>query len=278
MNFLLNKSIYPILIAVLLIAPLHLSAEDTADNLDEARMEGRIHMAYALNDHLSALDLDIEVNGSNAVISGEVENNVQKDLAEQVAVSIEGVESVDNQMKIVEKNYGGGHSGDSDQSFRDRISDATTTATVKSKLLWNGNTGGLDINVSTKNGHVTLEGEADSEPSKALAERLTANTDGVRSVDNSIQVTDDLERPDDDSRGVDDVVADTWITTKVRSSLIFTSNVPARSIGIETTDGVVSMDGKVDNTATKELAVEVASGIRGVKDVNAGELRVAGES
>ena len=278
MKYLLHRPLYCILLATTLIASMQLSAEDTADKLNDARMEGRIHMAYALNEHLSTFDIDIEVNGSDAVISGDVEDEVQKDLAEQVAVSIEGVESVDNQIKINDQYNHEVRSNDTGRSFRDSISDATTTATVKSKLLWNGNTGGLDINVSTKNGHVTLEGEADSEPSKALAERLTANTDGVRSVDNGIQVTDDLDRPDDDSRGVDDVVADTWITTKVRSSLIFTSNVPARSIGIETTDGVVSLDGKVDNEATKELAIEIASGIRGVKNVNAKKLVVGGKS
>jgi len=257
---------------------MQLSAEDTADKLNDARMEGRIHMAYALNEHLSTFDLDIEVKGSDAVISGDVEDEVQKDLAEQVAVSIEGVESVDNQIKINDQYNHEVRSNDAGRSFRDSISDTTTTATVKSKLLWNGNTGGLDINVSTKNGHVTLEGQADSEASKSLAERLTANTDGVRSVDNNIQVTEDVESNDDDSRGVDDVVADTWITTKVRSSLIFTSNVPARSIGIETTDGVVSLDGKVDNETTKELAIEIASGIRGVKNVNAKKLVVGGKS
>jgi len=257
---------------------MQLSAEDTADKLNDARMEGRIHMAYALNEHLSTFDLDIEVKGSDAVISGDVEDEVQKDLAEQVAVSIEGVESVDNQIKINDQYNHKVRSNDAGRSFRDSISDTTTTATVKSKLLWNGNTGGLDINVSTKNGYVTLEGQADSEASKSLAERLTANTDGVRSVDNNIQVTEDVESNDDDSRGVDDVVADTWITTKVRSSLIFTSNVPARSIGIETTDGVVSLDGKVDNETTKELAIEIASGIRGVKNVNAKKLVVGGKS
>ena len=278
MKYLLHRPLYCILLATTLIASMQLSAEDTADKLNDARMEGRIHMAYALNEHLSTFDIDIEVNGSDAVISGDVEDEVQKDLAEQVAVSIEGVESVDNQIKINDQYNHEVRSNDTGRSFRDSISDTTTTATVKSKLLWNGNTGGLDINVSTKNGHVTLEGQADSEASKSLAERLTANTDGVRSVDNNIQVTEDVESNDDDSRGVDDVVADTWITTKVRSSLIFTSNVPARSIGIETTDGVVSLDGKVDNETTKELAIEIASGIRGVKNVNAKKLVVGGKS
>ena len=78
----------------------------------------------------------------------------------------------------------------------------------------------------------------------------------------------------DDSRGIDDVVSDSWITTKVRSTLIFSSNVPARSIGIDTTDGVVTLDGEVDNGATRDLAVELAADIRGVREVNADNLRV----
>lgn len=269
------KPIHTFWLCLLLAMPLQLSAESAADPLNEARLEGQLWAAYALNEHLSAFDIDIEVSQSEAILSGQVEEDVQKDLAEQVALGMDGIERVDNRIDVAGDEVVQRDDGD-ERNFRDRISDATTTATVKSKLLWNRNTGGLAIDVSTDNGEVRLEGEADSEASKALAERLAANTDGVRAVDNRIRVTDGASDGDEDGRGVDDVVSDSWITTKVRSTLIFTTGVPARYIGIETTDGVVTLDGEVESAAVRDLAIELASDIRGVREVNADDLRVVG--
>lgn len=228
-------------------------------------------MAYALNAHLSTFDFDVEVDQSRAILMGQVEESVQKDLAEQIALDVEGVDQVDNRIQIGAEARTG-HAGE--RSFRQRFEDATTTASVKSKLLWNQNTGGLDIEVSTRDGVVTLEGQADSEASKELAERLTGNTDGVNAVENRIRVTGNGSGQE---RDASDVVSDSWITTKVRSTFIF-SNVPARSIGIDTTDGVVTLDGRVDNDAAHELAVELARDIRGVREVRADQLRVANDS
>ncbi|MFP4276678.1 MAG: BON domain-containing protein [Wenzhouxiangella sp.] len=259
------------LVALLLAGPVTVAARDASDDLSEARNEGRILMAYALNDHLSAFDIDVEVERSRAVLSGQVEEDVQKDLAEELALDVDGIDEVDNRLQV---DHESGNDDSAGRDFAQRFDDATTTASVKSKLLWNRNTSGLEIDVSTNDGGVTLSGQADSEASKELAERLTGNTDGVRSVDNRIRVTGN---GNDGSRDAGDVVSDSWITTKVRSSLIF-SNVPARSIGIETTDGVVTLDGEVGNDAAHELAVELASDIRGVREVDADQLQVAEDS
>lgn len=267
------RSTYANLIALMMLMPLQLAASDTMDELNEARMEGQISMAYALNEHLSVFDLDVEVNGSEAIISGRVEEDVQKDLAEEVARSLDGIDSVENRIDLSEASAEGGHD-DGERGYREVVSDATTTATVKSKLLWNRNTSGLDIDVSTENGVVSLEGDADSEAGKELAERLAANTDGVHTVENRIRVTGASDSDDEESRGIGDVVSDSWITTKVRSTLIFTRNVPARSIGIDTKDGVVALEGEVDNSAARGLAIELASDIRGVRKVDAENLRV----
>src|SRR5690606_41531401 len=70
-----------------------------------------------------------------------------------------------------------------------RFNDANTTANVKSELLWNRNTGGLDNNITTRDGVVTLEGRADSDAASELAERLARNTEGVRRVENKLSVS-----------------------------------------------------------------------------------------
>src|SRR5690606_33181461 len=59
---------------------------------------------------------------------------------------------------------------------------------------------------------------------------------------------------------------DTWITSKVKSQLMTTDNVPFRTIKVTTERGIVYLMGKV--TATEgELAAKVTSSITGVNKV-----------
>jgi osmotically-inducible protein OsmY len=260
--------------SLLLAAPLQANDRDIGDELNEARLEGQIWATMAVNRHLSPFGIDIDVDGSTATLKGEVEESVQRDLAEEIALGMSGIDRVDNQIDVVsdvrERQDDSGERG-----FGDRVSDATTTATVRSKLLWNRNTQGLSISVSTEDGHVTLDGEADSEAGRELAERLAANTDGVDSVDNRIRVTADAGS-NGNERGVGDAVSDTWVTTKVRSTLIFSTDVPSRHISVETRDGVVHLDGEVETERERDRAIALAADVEGVVRVNADGLEVVG--
>lgn len=253
--------------------------ESLTQQLNEARLEGQLWTAYSLNSHLNPFDLDVDVQGNTAVIAGKVNDSVQKDLAAEIALGTDGIEDVDNRIQVVQDNQIERHSaGEDDRGFGDRVSDLTTTATIKSKLLWNRNTGGFGIDVSTKGGNVVLEGEADSEAGKELAGRLAANTDGVHNVENRIAVNPDMETPaaGEDDRSFDEAVSDGWITTKVKSTLLFSSNVSGTAINVDTKEGVVSLAGEVASGAEKDLAVKLAEDVRGVKQVDASNLQVAG--
>lgn len=168
----------------------HPHEEDEAGNFQEARMEGQLWTTYALNTHLNPFQLKVDVDNDTAILEGKVDEDVKKELAEQIALSVNGIENVDNRIEVVKDLDVASSSEHEDEgrSFGDRVSDATVTASVKSKLLWNRNTTGLSIDVDTRDGVVELEGEAESEASRELAERLAANTDGVVDVVNNIEV------------------------------------------------------------------------------------------
>src|SRR5690606_26527625 len=177
-------------VGVIAPSPMAAYAEDgdMSRQLTEARQEGSVWTAFALNRHLSPFSIDVEIDNGVAILTGEVESEVDRDLAEQVALGGEGMREVDNQLKVEGETADRSTADDSGAAFSTRFNDATTTATVKSKLLWNRNTEGLDINVGTRNGVVTLQGNTDSAESKELAERLARNTEGVRQVDNQLEV------------------------------------------------------------------------------------------
>ncbi len=72
-----------------------------------------------------------------------------------------------------------------------------------------------------------------------------------------------------------DATSDTWITTKVKSSLLAEDATPGMDIEVETKDGVVSLSGTVATEAEREAAIGKAKAIEGVREVAADGLKAA---
>ena len=69
-------------------------------------------------------------------------------------------------------------------------------------------------------------------------------------------------------------VTDTWITTKVKADLLVTEETKGLDINVTTTNGVVTLSGKLDNAMQVDKAVAVARAIKGVTSVDATTLTV----
>jgi len=69
-------------------------------------------------------------------------------------------------------------------------------------------------------------------------------------------------------------VSDTWITTKVKSSLLADSDVSGLAIEVDTVNGTVFLTGKVESQAQVEEAKRLAAEVDGVAKVDAGKLVV----
>ncbi|HSF29736.1 MAG TPA: BON domain-containing protein [Candidatus Tectomicrobia bacterium] len=65
---------------------------------------------------------------------------------------------------------------------------------------------------------------------------------------------------------------DSAITTKVKSNLLADSVVGALAIDVDTTDGVVSLTGFVDNAQERMRVVQLAQAVSGVKRVDGRNL------
>lgn len=113
------------------------------------------------------------------------------------------------------------------------------------------------IKTESKNGIVTLTGTVAEESHKSLAENTVAGLPGVKSVDNQLLVSG--EQPAEHS--------DTWIGMKVKTALLFHSNVRATKTDVNVKDGVVTLTGEASSLAQKELTTEYAQDIDHVKAV-----------
>lgn len=251
-----------------------LAASKPSDNITEARQESQILTTYALSRHLDAHDLKVTVDDGEATLTGTVSEDINKELAEQLALGVSGIRNVNNKIKV-DADYVPSRPS-SERSYGEIVEDATITATVKSKLLWSKHAQGLSANVETKVGKVTLLGTANSSAAKEMAGLLAKNTHGVKTVDNKLTVDKakegTAETGKETTSDLGQGLSDTWITTKVKSTLMYSSNIDSSEISVTTKDGVVSLSGMVVSDLEHALAVELTKNVRGVKSVNARQL------
>jgi hypothetical protein len=77
---------------------------------------------------------------------------------------------------------------DAGRQTRDALSDAAITAAVKADLLKDPDVSALKIDVDTRDGVVTLKGQAESDAARSRAETIAQQAKGVREVKNRLVV------------------------------------------------------------------------------------------
>jgi len=114
-----------------------------------------------------------------------------------------------------------------------------------------------DIKIQSKDGAVTLTGTVSEESHKSLAQETVADLPGVKSVDNRLEIKGTPPAKNSDA----------WITTKVKTMFLFHRNVSAMT-EVNTKNGIVTLQGKANSMAQKDLTTEYAKDVEGVKGVN----------
>lgn len=123
-------------------------------------------------------NLQYKVDGSKVTLTGQVQNAILKDSAEQVVKKIEGVDGVTNQIEILPVSPND-----------DRIRRQVARAIFNDERLFRYSLGSVPpIHIIVKNGHVTLEGIVDSQSDKDAANIRANGVPGVFSVENHLQV------------------------------------------------------------------------------------------
>jgi osmotically-inducible protein OsmY len=169
------------------------NAQYAESTIKDAWLDGKLETALLFNEHLNSFAIDTEVKNGVAYLRGSVESDIDRDLAGQIAESIEGVSKVKNDLAVDKAKATAARESDSrpeSSGFKADVMDATLTAEVKTELLINSNTQGMSINVDTEDGVVTLSGQVASEQEKELAGQIAANRDGTQSVRNMLTVED----------------------------------------------------------------------------------------
>jgi osmotically-inducible protein OsmY len=230
-------------------------------------LESKISTTYALNEHLSVFDITVDVKNGVALLGGNVDSSVEKSLAFEIAKGIDGIKSVKNNIKVAPVAR-----KENSSDFMTTVGNASMVARVKSNLLWNQETSGMDINVDADGGTVTLSGTVSSEIEKQLAVQLAGNTSGVYHVVDKLLVgkkkdTTLGEKIDQKVAKTEKVVSDTWITARVKSRLLFDKETDGMDIKVTTKNAVVTLEGSVLSKLEKEYAIKLTENTVNVKKV-----------
>ena len=216
---------------------------------------------YFVNPAIKPWNIDVTTSPGGVVeLHGEVESAAAREEAVRIARAIDGVTRVDDQLRV---------RGDDGSGAR-ALDDAWLTTSVRSKFFLDDDVRGRDVEVSTQNGVVTLRGTVENERERRQALAVARNTDGVRGVNDELEVRGpggiEASRAATGSRAVG-AVTDAWITTKVQAQYFLDAQVKAHEIDVDTRNGVVTLNGSVSSAQARREAEAIARETTGVRDV-----------
>jgi hyperosmotically inducible periplasmic protein len=225
-------------------APLHASAKD--DQIESSAKKSYVFKTYLKDD-------EIKINSKDGVVTltGTVSEESNKSLAEETVAALPGVKKVDNKLAIK-----GERPADN--------SDAWVLAKVKAALLFRKNVSALQTDVDVKSGIVTLRGEAASGAQRDLTTEYVKDIEGVKDVKNEMTVSGSPAKKETLGEKIDDAST----TAQVKSALLLQRSTSALRTKVDTKNGVVTLTGRAENSAEKDLVTKVVSDIKGVRKVN----------
>lgn len=138
-------------------------------------------------------------------------------------------------------------------------SDSGVTSVIEESLEANDNVKGRQVEVQTREGVVYLTGVVDTEDARREAGRVAWRTEGVTGVENDLTVGE---------RTVGSWIDDVMISSKVKSQLLANSDIKAGDIDVSSSQGVVTLIGRVSSSAIKNDAERIARETKGVTSVN----------
>ncbi|WP_421131704.1 BON domain-containing protein [Alteromonas sp. A079] len=163
----------------------------------DAWIDGKAEATLLFNGNLDSFDINTDVENGNVVLTGKVDNSVEKKLAEELVANIDGVMSVENSLTIVEKRnldedeMVASMSDDVEDGYEEgtsELTDAKIATVIKTRLLLDGDISGFDIDVDVEAGYVTLTGNVDTDAERQLALEIAKNASDVTEVEDNLRV------------------------------------------------------------------------------------------
>jgi osmotically-inducible protein OsmY len=146
-----------------------------------------------------------------------------------------------------------------DRPVEEAISDTAIHASIDQELLEFSTDIFQKIDISVSEGKVLLTGLVPEPQNRLDAARIAWQPDGVKEVINEIEVKD--------KSTLNDAARDTWITTKLRSKILFDQKISSVNYTIDTVNQKVYLIGIAQSQAELDRVVDYARDIDYVRGV-----------
>ncbi len=209
---------------------------------DEAVKKKVVEQLY-WDARVDASNIAVEAKDGKVTLSGTVPSYFSMLSAVGDVWETAGVTAVDNLLKI------------RFSQDRETPDDRRILATLENKLFTNPDIDVSEVNVSVKDGEVTLTGTVDAYWVKLHIADLVSQENGVTGIRNQLAVVPTEIYPDQD-------IANAVVATLERSALVDPAQVT-----VNVKEGVVTLSGSVPDWAARENAYRAAVNTEGVVDV-----------
>jgi hyperosmotically inducible periplasmic protein len=178
----MNKTLVALIVGTALLGTAACSSTRTqrapGEQVDDAALLTSVKSALAADPVTEAGEINVDVNRGTVKLAGFVDSSKEKSKAGDIARSVDGVESVQNDLAVKTE----------DSSTGEVIDDSIITGKVKAALIADSTTKAHQINVETKGGVVQLSGFVDNANAKSAATNVAKTVTGVKDVKNELSV------------------------------------------------------------------------------------------
>jgi osmotically-inducible protein OsmY len=219
-----------------------------ASSSNDRKIEDAAKASY---DYRTVLSDEVKIKANDGVVTltGTVQDNDDKALAEDTVKNLPGVVSVDNQLEV--------------KGTYPEHSDEWVAMKIRGELLVKANVSAASTTVDVKDGVVTLTGNVQNRAQKDLTEAYVNDVANVKAVKNNLVIK--ALAPGDTT--VSEDMDDASITSQVKYTLLAHRSTSALATKIVTENAIVSITGVAGSDAEKSLVTKLAQDTRGVKSV-----------
>ncbi len=221
---------------------------DRPDNEIEADIKGILQRDVWLR---GGSGINVAVKDDKVTLSGSVGSVAQKARA-RMGAWVGGVASVDDSKLEVNSALNGKQHRDSKYAYK---TDAEIQKAVTDAFLYDPRVLSFNPKVTASYGTVTLSGVVDNLKARRAAESDARNTLGVTRVRNHLKVRGQTPPPDAE------------IAKSIQAAFARDSYVETNEVTVSVVNGKATLSGQVDSSYEKWQADDIASGIKGVDDV-----------
>jgi hyperosmotically inducible protein len=150
---------------------------------NDTAITGKVKSKLAGDDRLKKSDVEVTTTNGVVTLDGSASSAEAKTLAADLSKVVEGVKSVDNNLKIPANSQAEANTRDAMANTERVVSDSWITTKVKSEILADNVSKGFNVSVKTTHGVVVLSGALASQDGIDHVKEIASKVNGVKSVD-----------------------------------------------------------------------------------------------